>query len=261
MKAGLYQTLLVITLSAGSAMAQSSVSVHSDLLARASDSEPGETDTIAFTQSALPGASFSHDVLQTNPQTPLPTTASSELTISRPHNFRPTSDDAIFFYDIDITGRVARSTPFDTFLFPNAQADLEIVFGFDTNPLASGLALSLSGEASYTTDQNGVGAFLPVPAFEVFGRAPGGDLVVAELLTDDPSFGQAVFGNVMLNNIPQGSDLVIRARADISDQLTFDDGASVVEFNLTLSLLGPIPAPSSAALLGLGGVVAARRRR
>ncbi len=252
-----YVAAAALLAAAGGIHAQTSISVSSEIFARAFDGGAGQSDTIAFVQSPLPGVSFSHEVSEENPQLSAPVTASSELSISRPHNFRPTSSPSQFLYDIDVTGRLIRSTPRDFIPGPGARADLEIVF--DAAAPAVGLPVLLSGSASYTSNQGGVGSVVPVPAFEIFGRGPGGENPIAGLFTDLPNAGSEQFTNVPITVFP--SDLVLRSRADLSDQLTFDDGTSQVDFNVTITFLGPIPAPSSAALLALAGLAATRRRR
>lgn len=227
------------------------VTATSDLVAKASDFNEPVTDSITIQPSIAIGGGIVHDVFDFSPLVPDGVTASTDFTISPARIVAPVSSSS-FLYEVDVTGTLTRSMPIVFEPGLRASADLELVFDF-SDFVAARTPLGVDGFASYTSTQPNL-AFSE-PAFQLLGRSSGVDTVLASLQQDGPA------GTLDFSASLSSPEIVLQARSDISDQLTFDDGTTELTFGVTFVFLGPVPAPSSAALLGLAGLLAARRRR
>lgn len=241
------------------AAAQPTAVISSDLAVTAfglDPTRPPVTDTFAATADNLlqAGFSYSRAVSELNPVNG-ESRSSVDITISRAHNFRPSSPQGSQrLFDVDITGRIERSTPLVNIRAkPDAFGSLTLELPISFDPVAS--PIFMVGTASYFSDQAGVGTTFGQPgvtALRVFDPTRPQD-PFAELVTDDPSFGTIDISAI-------GGGFTIEAFSDISEQLTSDDGTSTVEFEITVTYVG-IPAPSAALAFGAASLFAARRRR
>ncbi|MEO1534993.1 MAG: hypothetical protein AAFS11_05475 [Planctomycetota bacterium] len=242
------------------AAAQPTAVISSDLAATAlGDAFGGQllTDTFSATTGNLfrAGFSYSREVSELNPANGETTSSSAEVMISRAHNFRPTSSGSSeLLFDVDITGRIERSAPsFDVSGDPAAFGALMISLPVGLDPLT--VPVSMVGTASYSSDQAGAGTAFGQPGIAALRVIESNQpqIPVAQLTTDDPSFGTIDIAAV-------GAGFTIEAFSDLSEQLFNDFGTSTVEFDLTVTYVG-IPAPSAALAFGAAGLFAARRRR
>ncbi|RNC81905.1 MAG: PEP-CTERM sorting domain-containing protein [Phycisphaera sp.] len=253
--------LVCIGGSIGVAQAQPVLRVQSELFVSGND-QVGVTDQDSFDM-AIPlraGESLSRSVSIQEPGQ-LPISSSVDFSVDEIRILSGPIDVngyEWYTYEVDISARLFRTAPEFYANGIAAESELSVSFDFGDPPPSTdvfmrGAPVFASGQASYTTDQF-ISPSNPL-IFQIDGSFPDNPLV--SLIADDTT-GAVDFTDLDVQGL---NPLRISAMADATNILIEHIGTTEVEYDVTVLLVGPIPAPSTLAPIGLVGFFAIRRRR
>lgn len=246
---------LLVTLSSALALASSShaqldIRQHSVVSVQYIDTQLVDvTDTIDE-HSGFELVSREHSVSYDDPFVDFDPTASSRFSVDSIELLQtlPNGDSVI---QVDITGQVYRNGPGIAGYFLSADAMSSIEVEFDIG------LVSVSWEASYLSTQSNL----------VSGSQPYAASVNQVTQFDSFLLGLPVDGqsnSVTGSSSAPGVSRIARidALADLATVLIQHDGETTVDYSVSvIGVVSEIPAPSTAAVLVLSGVIASRRRR